>query len=392
MQLSLVHRNIRIEYVADEQSLLDAIKEINQCKEIGFDLEFDRDRFQYGFNLCLIQVALPKKCFVIDPLKGFDLKPLFAVFENPDICKVASACDQDLRLLHTLNCKPKNVFDTDIAAKLLDYEFSSILKLVAAKFDVEMNKQLQTSNWGLRPLSIAQITYSVEDVIFLIRLKHILEQEAKDRGVHEWLEDEWYCLDQIAYEVADENNLLGKDEKKLSPYHQFVINELLKYREKIAQKFKRPPNHIFPKALILSIAFEEIDPRNWTSQVGIYPSLKNESFAESITQLYHGAVAKANEQKLNRKTDYQMMTDEDRKRASIAKFENERIKQEVFQPIQQLIADRYGKFTSRYILSNAKVTDILQTDARIGDFKANYKKQLILRCADELGIDVNPFF
>ena len=391
MDFTIKHRNYTIEYIDSQFKLAECIKHLVTCDELGFDLEFDRDRYQYGFNLCLIQVASRNRCFVIDPLKEINLQTLFEVFENGKIQKVVSAADQDIRLLHSLNCFPKNVFDTDIAAKLLNYEFSSIGKLVPLKFNVELDKELQTSNWGLRPLTIPQIKYSVDDVIYLIKLKKELEKELKEKGIYNWMEDEIAYIDNVAYEPADTDDLLSKDDKKLSEYHQFVLNELLKYRDGVAKKLKKPTNSVMLKTLLVSIAMEEESPDNWEHLKGMIYSVKTEQFKQSFLNFYKGVVAKASESGLSKEPVKLAFTREERTAMTLQKAINDEMKLKVFGPIQERIIEKYGAFTARYIISNARVNELLSKTTTISDIKMNYKKELILSTAKELNVDVSGY-
>ena len=91
-----------IEYIDTVDGFNAAIKHLLSADSVAFDLEFDSSRYSYGFTLCLVQICTKERCFVIDPFKIKDLKPLFAILEDPSILKIAHSGDQDLRLLHSL--------------------------------------------------------------------------------------------------------------------------------------------------------------------------------------------------------------------------------------------------------------------------------------------------
>ena len=100
------------EYITTQEQLSECITKINSVPEIAVDLEFDKNRYRYGFNLCLLQIKAADEIFLIDPLGAdFDIKPIFEPLENPKIEKVVYAFGEDIRLLHTLGCYPKNLFD-----------------------------------------------------------------------------------------------------------------------------------------------------------------------------------------------------------------------------------------------------------------------------------------
>ena len=119
------------EYITTQEQLSECIKKINSVPEIAVDLEFDKNRYRYGFNLCLLQIKAADEIFLIDPLGvDFDIKPVFEPLENPKIEKVVYAFGEDIRLLHTLGCYPKNLFDIVIQTRLMDYRAISLSNLL----------------------------------------------------------------------------------------------------------------------------------------------------------------------------------------------------------------------------------------------------------------------
>ncbi len=391
MDITIKHKGYNIVYVDTRLKLDQCVRQLNATNEVAFDIEFDKDLYQYGFNICLVQVATHNQCFVIDPLKDIDLGPLFRVFENPAIVKVASAPEQDIRLLHTLNCFPRSIFDTDTAARLLNYEFTSIGKLVAMKYDVVLDKKLQTSNWGQRPLTLDQIRYSVDDVIYLIKLRKDLEEEAREKGILHWLEDETKYYDEINYDVQENDDFLSRDDKKLSPYHQFVLNELLKLRDMVAQKLNKPTNSVIVKSLLIDIVMEVADVNDWLSMKGIIYSIKNEEFRHEITDCYNNAVKAAQDMGLPTEATGNKLTREEREELNRQKAHMEAMKVKIFAPIQADMINEYGAFAARFILSNAKVNDLLKDGGRISDMRSDYKKNLILKSAQRLNINLGEY-
>ena len=145
MEIKITHRGFSIEYIDTVDKLKTCVQYLQTVNTIAFDLEFDKNSFVYGFNLCLVQIATDKRCFVIDPLKLGNkvLVTVFDLFENPKIIKILHSGSEDLRLLQLLGCRLKNLFDTDIAVKILNYEKISLGNVIKAKFDIDLDKSLQ---------------------------------------------------------------------------------------------------------------------------------------------------------------------------------------------------------------------------------------------------------
>jgi len=113
--------NNAINLITSQSEVSKAVSELAACGEIALDLEFDRDRFAYGFTLCLIQVYANNKYYILDPMTRIDLSTFFKeVLENPKIQKVIHAPGEDIRLIRSLGYTIKNVFDTEKAVKLIE--------------------------------------------------------------------------------------------------------------------------------------------------------------------------------------------------------------------------------------------------------------------------------
>ena len=54
--------------------------------------------------------------------------------------------------------------------------------LLQELLDTDISKQQQSSDWGSNTLSKAQIEYAASDVLFLHKLKDILDQKIKREG------------------------------------------------------------------------------------------------------------------------------------------------------------------------------------------------------------------
>ena len=119
-------QKIPVTYVTTADELAVCLHQLRQAKEMAFDLEFDRDHYTYGFNLCLLQIASAEHCYLIDPKGDLDISLIFPILEDSAIHKVVHSSAEDLRLLHSLQCYPTNLSDTELYAKLLNYERTSL--------------------------------------------------------------------------------------------------------------------------------------------------------------------------------------------------------------------------------------------------------------------------
>jgi ribonuclease D len=135
---------------------------------IAVDTEFMRETTYYP-KLCLIQVAGPDEAAVVDPLaEGLDLKPLLDLLADPTLLKVFHAGRQDVEIFNNLGVMPEPIFDSQIAAMAAGFgEQIAYDALMRQLLRVEIDKSSRFTDWARRPLSAAQITYALGDVVHL---------------------------------------------------------------------------------------------------------------------------------------------------------------------------------------------------------------------------------
>jgi ribonuclease D len=384
-----VPEKIPVTYVTTTDALTTCIYQLGQATEIAFDLEFDRDNYTYGFNLCLMQIASATHCYLIDPKADLDISLTFPLLENPAIQKVVHCSSEDLRLLHSLKCYPTNLADTELYAKLLNYERTSLGAMIQQLFDIELDKKMQKVNWVLRPLKPEQLIYAANDVLYLLQMKARLEEQAAEKNILPFLQDENNLLSSTIHSLEPKDNFLKKsDLVYLSPYHQYVLNGLFCYRDSIAQQQNKPAYYIMNEETVRNLASNKIDQTDWQNITGIHPALKSKEgesmMFDHIKKLHADAVNK----KLSNKRNYIDAQNED---FQTEKERFELIKASIFAPIQNDISANYGEHAMRFIFSTGTVNNILQGQLKIGELKAPYKKMLIKNSAKKLGIDLSGY-
>ena len=144
---------INFEYISEKKKLKPIHHRLLDQEKIAIDLEFDNNSFTYGVNICLYQIALSAgDIFLIDPIEMADSYPLKDVLENPSIKKVIHSASEDVNALKSQGGKLVNLVDTEKLARLAGMEKVGLSDLLHFFFDVQLDKELQRSNWNLRPL------------------------------------------------------------------------------------------------------------------------------------------------------------------------------------------------------------------------------------------------
>lgn len=361
------------------------VAEWARLPQVAFDLEFDRDRHTYGFDLCLIQIATQDRCYIIDPKAIEDFTAVFALFENPAVQKIIHCPGEDLRLLHSLKCYPQNLADTEVIAKLLNYEHTSLARLLEQKKGIVLDKKLQQSNWQLRPLTEEQVLYAAYDVYYLHYLYQELMAEAAARQLTDWVQQEFQRLSDVRYDMVEKVEFLRPgDYKSLSPRKQYILNELFKLRDTIARLKNKPAYMIMPESVLRQLTDGVLLPNYLPGVKSLHPSLKHGKTARELMTNVQAIIDKASSlsAELNR-TQY---STEEKQQYNALKEAQTALKSRLIEPLQQQLVAQYGTFAARYILSNAWVGRWMQGEHRWTDLQPAYRRQLVQQVATAHGL------
>ena len=107
----------------------------------------------YFEKVCLLQMTVSGKNYIVDPLGDIDLSDLLAALAETDL--IFHAADYDMRMmLSSFGFRPERpVFDTMIAAQLVGEEGLGLVTGTSNFLGVELTKDGQKSNWAQRPMS-----------------------------------------------------------------------------------------------------------------------------------------------------------------------------------------------------------------------------------------------
>jgi len=238
-----------------EGLLHDFLPQVEAAEWIAVDTEAD-SRHAYPEKVCLLQVGLESGDYLVDPLAGFDLGPLWERLENREL--LLHGADYDLRLLRRqYGFVPSSVFDTMLAGRLVGNTAFGLRDLVKKYLGVELEKGSQTANWGRRPLTERMETYARNDTHFLKPLADKLRTELNDLHRLDWHRE--YC-DRLIAEAAkpderDSDTIWRlKGSSKLKPRGLAVLESIWKWREQEAINSNRPPYYILPHELLVKSA------------------------------------------------------------------------------------------------------------------------------------------
>ena len=212
--------------------------------------------FRYRTRVCLMQIHAAGETFLLDLLTGVPLDPLWERLRRKHL--IMHGSDYDLRLLYEeYGFVATSLFDTMLAAQLLNRPRFGLASLLQDHFNVTLAKEGQKANWSKRPITEKLLNYAAKDVIFLPALRDLLLAELEQRGRVDWLRQkcDWQIRTALTgFPKGDENSWrIGRSEH-LRARGLCVLHDLWHWRERQAERIDTPPFKVVGNDLLLHLA------------------------------------------------------------------------------------------------------------------------------------------
>ncbi|MCB9684451.1 MAG: HRDC domain-containing protein [Alphaproteobacteria bacterium] len=228
---------------------------IVEAPRIAVDTEFHAEH-RWLPELWLVQIAIPGgDAWIVDPKVPGLIEGLAPALRGTPW--LVHGGEQDLKLLErALGGVPETVFDTQIAAGLVDTWFpSTFASLVRTWVGRDIDKSETLSDWSQRPLSRAQLEYAAADVQLLLPLADRLDAELASLGRTEAARAA--CAEAVtaALEPRDEDVFRSLTASAiLEGVHLAVLQALAAWREARARDTDQPPRSVLSDGLLLDLA------------------------------------------------------------------------------------------------------------------------------------------
>ncbi len=211
--------------------------------------------FRYGHRAFLVQLRRRGAGTVlIDPVACPDLSGLDAALADAEA--VLHAASQDLPCLAELGYRPRHLFDTELAGRLLGYPRVGLGTLVETVLGLSLEKSHSAADWSTRPLPEEWLRYAALDVEVLVELRDQLARQLGEQGKSEWARQEF-----IAVLAAKPPEPRTDPWRRTSGIHRVrnrrglaVVRELWQERDKIARRRDVSPTRLLPDAAIVAAA------------------------------------------------------------------------------------------------------------------------------------------
>ena len=219
-------------------------------KILFIDTEFDR-RNTYYSKLSYVTIHDGSKFWIIDALSNIDIKILTKIITNKKILKVIHGSQQDLEIFKNLEMDVYPLFDTQIAGQFCGYEQPiSYANAVLKIFKINIDKNLQNSNWLKRPVTKKVIDYLKNDVRYLPGIYRHFNKILKINQNLPFFNEEMKSLNS-SNKIISSSGIRKKINSKT--IHNKKFQNLLTLRDDIARKKNLPKNWIFKDELISNI-------------------------------------------------------------------------------------------------------------------------------------------
>jgi ribonuclease D len=191
---------------------------------------------------------------LIDPLPFDDLADLDEAIGDTEW--ILHAATQDLPCLTELGMRPRALFDTELAGRLLNLPRVGLATLVSDLLGWSMVKAHSAVDWSTRPLPEPWLEYAALDVEMLIELQAEMVERLDRAGKLGWAREEFEAL-------LDYGGPAVRAEpwRRTSGIHRVrgrrglaIVRALWEARDALAQERDLAPGRILPDAAIVETA------------------------------------------------------------------------------------------------------------------------------------------
>ena len=226
--------------------------------------------YRYTHRAYLVQLRRQDVGTVlIDPVPFDDLKMIAEAIADAEW--VLHAASQDLPCLVELGLRPTKLFDTELAARLANFERVGLAALTEQLLGFTLEKHHSAADWSRRPLPASWLSYAALDVELLIGLRDELETVLAKQGKLEWAREEFAALVASAGQPAAAR---PDPWRRTSGIHKIRgaralarVRALWQARDVVARRRDSAPGRVLPDAAIIAAA--DADPRDERSLLGL---------------------------------------------------------------------------------------------------------------------------
>ncbi|PKZ67353.1 ribonuclease D [Gordonia terrae] len=212
--------------------------------------------YRYSQRAYLIQIKRHGSgSFLLDPIGDPDaLAPVIDALRGPEW--VLHAADQDLPCLRELGFECVELYDTELAGRLLGLAKVNLAAMVAEFLGLRLLKGHGAADWSRRPLPDEWLNYAALDVEVLVELRDAMDAALAAAGKDGWAREEFaYILSRPpAPPRTDRWRKTSNIHTVKSTRALAAVRELWTAREELAQRRDVAPGRVLPDTAIVNAA------------------------------------------------------------------------------------------------------------------------------------------
>ncbi|TCI99817.1 HRDC domain-containing protein [Aeromicrobium sp. IC_218] len=243
------------EVIATPEALADYVAKVAAGSgPVGLDAE-RASGYRYSQRAYLVQVRREGAgTALIDPIALPDLSSLDEAIGDAEW--ILHAATQDLVCLAEVGLRPRALFDTEHAGRLLNLPRVGLATLVESLLGSSLAKEHSAVDWSTRPLPEPWLEYAALDVEVLVELRDAMHERLVAAGKREWAAEEFEALLSFTGPAPRTDPW-----RRTSGIHRArgrralgVVRDLWLARDEIARERDTTPSRVLPDAAILEIA------------------------------------------------------------------------------------------------------------------------------------------
>jgi ribonuclease D len=223
----------------------------------GGPVAIDAERasgYRYGQRAYLVQVRRDGAgTWLVDPIACPDLTPLDRAIGAAEW--ILHAATQDLACLAEVGLRPRQLFDTELAARILGLPRVGLAAVVEHYLGLALAKEHSAVDWSTRPLPEPWLRYAALDVEVLDELRNLMGVDLAAQGKAEWARQEFNALlTWMPTERVDPWRRTSGLNTLRSRRSVAIVRELWYARDDIARERDTAIGRVLPDAVLIEIA------------------------------------------------------------------------------------------------------------------------------------------
>lgn len=213
--------------------------------------------YRYGQSAYLVQVRREAAgTWLIDPVFLPDLEPLDRAIGTGEW--ILHAATQDLACLRDVGLAPRQIFDTELGARLLGLPRVGLAAVVEHYLGISLAKEHSAVDWSTRPLPQPWLRYAALDVEVLAEIRNLMGADLAAQGKSEWARQEFASL--LTWQPTQREDPWRRTSglhKIRQPRVLATVRELWWERDRIARDRDTSPGRVIPDTALVEIALAD---------------------------------------------------------------------------------------------------------------------------------------